>query len=337
VTTGLRLTLLGAIVLAALAAGCGKGSDSAAAPDSRFFAATSFWNAPIARDAAVDPQSDAYVAELQAQVAEYGVWINSHRFSTAIYTVPRGQAGLPVEIDRPSDMYTNATDAAALERRLAAVPIPPGARPAAGTDRHMVIWQPETDTMWELWQAYEVPRDRCPCTRPFLPGWHAAWGARIDRVSESDGVNPHPFGATASGLAIAGGLMRIDELRRGRIDHALALAIPRTAHHRIRPPATRTDGDDPRPIAIEEGTRLRLDPSFDLDSLELTPVARAMAEAAQRYGIVVRDRAGAVAFYAEDPGPTSGTPYADLFEGKQPSRVLVGFPWDRLQVLAVDR
>lgn len=306
------------------------------APVARLFAPTSWWNAALADDAPLDPRSPQLVAELRSQVGRDGAWINTAEFSAPIYTVDAGQPGVPVSIDRPHDMFTNDADAAVLERQLAAVPIPRRARPAPGTDGHLVVWQPATDTMWELWQAHEVPRDACRWHRDDARGWHASWGARIDRVSRNPGVNPHPFGATASGLPFAAGLMRLDELRVGRIDHALAMAIPATALGRMRAPANRTDGADPRPEAIPEGTRFRLDPTVDVDALALPPLARMMAVAAQRYGIIVRDRAGAVAFYGEQPLAATGDPYPALFGGQWPSRVLARFPWHRLQALAGD-
>src|SRR3954470_18604917 len=220
----------------------------AAAP-ARMFAPASFWNAPLPARAPVDPLSPVYVNDLVAQVRVYGAWINSRRFSTPIYTVGPRQHHVRIAIDKPSDMYTNDRDAAALERQLSAVPMPNNAQPAAGTDWHVVVWQPSRDRMWELWRAR------------FAGSWHAAWGARIDHVSQSRGVNRYPFGATASGLPVAGGLIRVRELQAGSIDHALALALPSTARGRVRTPANRTDGADPRPTAIPEGTIFRLDPA----------------------------------------------------------------------------
>jgi len=60
-----------------------------------------------------------------------------------------------------------------------------------------------------------------------------------------------------------------------------------------------------------------------------------IAEAAQRYGIVVRDRAAAVVLYAEDPAPLGANPYPALFDGSARD-VLRRFPWDRLQLLRMD-
>jgi len=64
-----------------------------------------------------------------------------------------------------------------------------------------------------------------------------------------------------------------------------------------------------------------------------------MAEAAQRYGIVVRDRAANVAFYAQDSTPTGMNPYTGAhgyFEGKSPHQLLASFPWSRLELLRME-
>jgi hypothetical protein len=59
-----------------------------------------------------------------------------------------------------------------------------------------------------------------------------------------------------------------------------------------------------------------------------------MALAAQRYGIVVRDRSGSVSFYGEDPGQYATNPYPTIFAGKTPAQLLANFPWAKLQVTA---
>jgi hypothetical protein len=64
-----------------------------------------------------------------------------------------------------------------------------------------------------------------------------------------------------------------------------------------------------------------------------------MAEAAQRYGIVVRDTAGNVTFYAQDPTPTGTNPYLGpkgYFEGTYPFKLLASFPWSHLQLLNME-
>jgi hypothetical protein len=321
-------TLLLALAALLPAAGCGEEKTE---PHPPFFAPSSVWNAPLG-NAPLSPDSAALARELGRQVTAHGPWINSAEFSVPVYTVPKAQAGTSVHIDTPSDMFTGIPDATRLAQSLEGIPIPPGARPAAGTDRHMLIWQPSTDTMWELWLAHRLG-DGIPSFDD-TPGWHASWGAKITGVSRASGVNTVPFGATASGLALAGGLITLDELEAGRIDHALALGIPDTKRGAFVAPATRTDGAYTGPHAIPEGTRFRLPADLDLDALDLPPVTRMAAEAAQRYGMIVRDRAGSVALYAEDPLPTSNAILKRLLDGQSPADALRRFPWDRLQVVA---
>ena len=64
-----------------------------------------------------------------------------------------------------------------------------------------------------------------------------------------------------------------------------------------------------------------------------------LAEAAQRYGIFVRDKASNVAFYGQDPIPTGTEPYTGphgYFEGKSPGQLLESFPWKYLQLLKME-
>jgi hypothetical protein len=147
------------------------------------------------------------------------------------------------------------------------------------------------------------------------------------------------WGATATSLPLIGGLMTIDEVRRGRIDHALALAIPQPKARELSWPAQRTDGSSYAADAIPEGARFRLDPALDLDSLRRPRLVRLMAEAAQRYGIVLRDKAGAVVFDGEGSTPPGSDPCrgsAGFFDGQYPNRLLERFPWDRLQAIQTD-
>ena len=123
----------------------------------------------------------------------------------------------------------------------------------------------------------------------------------------------------------------------GRADPARrARGRPHRPRARVRDPGdqARTCSRGPRsaataasmtPNAIPEGTRFRLDPSLDLNTIQMAPVVRMIAEAAQDYGIVLRDGAGSVTFYGEDPTPTGTNPYAGptgWFQGKSPATLM---------------
>jgi hypothetical protein len=297
------------------------------------FAPTSVWNAPLPRDAPIDPDSASlvtrFVREIRTEQAlGTGPWIQTTESSTPLYVVPADQRRVPVKLDiAPAEW--NAT----LRSALASIPIPAGARPAAGSDAHITIWQPARDRLWELWRA-----------RRAADGWHAMFGGAIEHVSKSPGYyrsdswpgGAPNWGATATSLPVVAGTILVSELESDRIDHALAMDIPNARAGEFAYPAQRTDGTG-GPELLPEGARLRLPASVDLDALGLPPVTRAIAAAAQRYGIVIRDRTHhATAFYAEDPAPLGRDPYGGpdgLFGGELPSALLADFPWQRLQVV----
>jgi hypothetical protein len=188
------------------------------------------------------------------------------------------------------------------------------------------------------------------------PGrWHAITGGKIDAASRSPGyfqdvVSPdgavrqrYFWGASATSLPLVGGLITRRDLALGRIDHALSIGLPNTspassiiAADMWAFPAQRSDGKSTLPTAIPEGTRMRLDPDLDLSSLGLSPFARMLAEAVQRYGMIVHGGSAATAIYGEDPSPYErlGEPsFYEAYLGPQPPRGYAeGFPWEHLQV-----
>jgi hypothetical protein len=296
----------------------------------RLFSPLSFWNAPVPNNAALDPRSPQLVAELLRQVdeeeqARHGPWIGTRNASTPIYRVSKDQPTIRVRLD--SHIPHSPREA------FRAVPLPRDARPAAGADGELTVWQPATDKLWEFFQLARRG-----------DSWHARWGGAIRHVSRSPGYYTRGswpgarayWGATATSLPVAGGVMTVAELRRGRIDHALALNIKRARAGVYSWPAQRTDGETPGEDAIPEGARFRLDPQLDVNGLHLPRLTLLLARAAQRYGMVVRDKSSTVAFYAEDPSRFPRDPYRRLFGPDYPGELnllLERFPWERLQLL----
>jgi hypothetical protein len=142
--------------------------------------------------------------------------------------------------------------------------------------------------------------------------------------------------SSASSLSIAGGLITLEDLELGQINHALEIGVPDVRAGVYASPAERTDGGSTSSLSLPEGAHLRLDPKLSLAAPHLPRLRPMIAEAAQRYGIVVRDTASHVTFYTQDPTPTGTNPYAGphgYFEGQTPSRLLASFPWSHLQVL----
>jgi hypothetical protein len=345
------LTATGAIVAALWVCGtaCGCGSDAAPTAEGasqprmlgsgertsfRFFAPRGFWNAPLPRDAPLDPRSTPIVKTFSAQIgreleAGNGPWINTTDYSVPVYLVGRDQPTVRVQL-------SSRFSAPALQSAWRRVPLPPNARPSRGSDRALVVWQPHSDRLWEFWRLARSAR-----------GWSAAWGGAMRNASSNPGAYgpgawpgaKRSWGSSASSLSIAGGLITFDDLRRGWINHALAIAIPNARAGAYAAPARRTDGTSQSPASLPEGAHLRLDPSLDLGALRLPRLTRMIAMAAQRYGIFVRDKSRVTQFFAQDPSPTGRNPYLEpggYFEAATPSQLLASFPWGHLQLLAMD-
>lgn len=250
--------------------------------------------------------------------------MNTYAYSTPVFTVPATQPVVTVKLDAGF-----STAMQALQQSWLAVPVPPSAQPASGSDEHMVIWQPSTDTMWEFWKMTHQ-----------VDGWHALWGGTIYHVSSNPGyyTSPEPtWGASATSLPLLGGLIRPSELAAGHIDHALAIGIPHAQARYFAWPAQRTDGSVYSSTAVPEGQRFRLDPRLDLGKIPMAPIVRMVAVAAQKYGIIVRDQAGAVTFYAEDTDAEGlRNPYygrSGYFQDQYIGNLLKSFPWTHLQAV----
>lgn len=300
----------------------------------RFFSPSSFWNTPVPADAQLDSNSAQIMTAFRRLVADEleegtGPAINTTEYSVPIYKVPADQPTVPVRLTSP---YA----ATALRSAWSTVPLPPGAQPAGGNDRHLVVWQPSTDRLWEFWELGNGAE-----------GPLASWGGAIQRVSANPGVyGPEAWpgatsnwGASASALSIAGGLVRFGDLEHGWINHALSMSIPDVRAGVYSSPAQRTDGRSSDPLSLPEGAHLRLDPNLDIGAMQLPRLVRMLAEAAQRFGIFVRDGAQNVAFQAQDPVTAGANPYLGpdgYFEGSYPRELLARFPWGHLQLLKME-
>lgn len=342
-----RLARVAALSLAVAIAGCNSSNDepreSPSSDPDRAAAGerapeepsggNSVWTRPVPDDAPLDPRSDRLVASLTA-VVERGsrtgrpAWIAINTCSTRIVTVPADQPPVRVTL-RDGGLEYKRTLQAAFEK----VPLPPEAQPSNCPDRTIVVVQPSRDRMWELWHA-----------RRDASGWQADWGGATQRASKNPGSygpqdwpgGQYNWGASGSSMTMIGGVMRLEEVRRGSIDHALTLALPNVAGGVWAWPAQRTDGTLAGPDAIPYGAHFRLDPSVDVDSLTAPAATKLIARAAQRYGLIVRERTNfAVELAAEAPPLDGANPWPGLL-GTTPDEILEAFPWQRLELLKMD-
>ena len=253
---------------------------------------------------------------------------NAHQYNVSFYTASPTTPRVNVKWE---DCQGKGYVPDGILEQFSQVPMPADALTSPGSDAGITIYSPSLDKVWEFWKAYKR-----------ADGWAACWGGRMDNVS----TTPNPyflngFGATATGMLNAGGAVSMADVAKGSIDHVIALNLYEPAMwNNFSWPAQRSDGFSSALGAIPEGTRLRLDPSINVDALQLHPVAKMIAKAAQKYGMVVVDKAGCVAIIAESPvgvqAKTGTDPWPSLLGGTPDYAVLQNFPWSKMQAMPRD-
>ena len=144
----------------------------------------------------------------------------------------------------------------------------------ASGDRHVIVVDRSTCRLYETWN-----------TRHTSSGWHAGSGATWLLTSNHlrrDGWTS----ADAAGLPILPGLLRLDEVRRGYVDHAIRFTTDVTDRRHIWP-ARHDAGSVSNRAFPPMGARFRLKASFRLHGYRAD--TRVVLRAMKRYGLVLAD------------------------------------------------
>lgn len=284
----------------------------------RPFSDASPWNTPIPEDAAIHPESAALIEALEASSTRWpGLLINIHPWSVPVY-----EAG-PAFVDVHARLSNEG------ENVTLRWPVPSEAQPAPEADGHLAIVDRIGARGFDFFQARPRPDG----------GWDCTLCASIDL--RGDGVRPpqgraDPWyaahGARACGFPLIAGLIREEELRAGRIEHALVIAYPGIRERVFVPPASTghpANGRISEDRGIPCGGRVQLDPSIDVGALDLSPAARTIARALQVYGAYVGDFSETINLYAD------GSPEARAgYEGMLTDDALRAIELRRLRVVA---
>jgi hypothetical protein len=188
-------------------------------------------------------------------------------------------------------------------------------------DGHLAVVDPGSNREWDMWQAQKNGSS-----------WSASAGAALDMSGNA--VAPSgTAGGDAANFPLLGGLVRPEEILQGHIDHALVFGMPAVSYRGHVCPATHNDGSTADPNALEEGARLRLDPSVDVNALPIPQWQKTIARALQTYGMYLRDQGGSLAIWAENPVARGYDAWAKVgLSGGSAS--LAGIPWDRMHVVS---
>ncbi|MCW3004714.1 MAG: hypothetical protein JWQ20_4012, partial [Conexibacter sp.] len=199
-----------------------------------------------------------------------------------------------------------------------AVRIPDGAAPTNGSDHHLVVL--DGDRELDMWVA-EQQSD-------------GSWlsGARATTSASGSGV-AGALAGNAAGFALAAGVIRPEEIRAGRIDHALVFTSPYVRNTFVAP-AVHGDGRQSDVNAMPMGTHIQLDPAADIS--RLARAQKIVAQALKDYGAYLVDSSGSLAIRGEASiGRASTGGPSDIWSPVGVTDTsMKTIPWNQMRVIA---
>lgn len=291
---------------------------AAPCPREHFFHPDSYWYQPVTNYTPYQhptiPQANSrnWITSLCQQMLvdpNTGAWLGGNNTAylalwagIPTYIAPAGYPRRPIQI---ASYNLNVPGAGALDTQLrAGVPAPVDLIPGAGADLAAIVYQPSTDTMWELFKLQK--------SNPANAYYDiAGWGGVVYGLSKFKGTYRDAFradgvqvggdrwGNTATSISLAGGLTDVAEVEAGEILHALPLITANAQHDPIPfvTPATRADGTKTSsPGYIPEGARIVFPPTADMSRARALgdPGWDKFCRAFTRYGLILMDKIGGV-------------------------------------------
>ena len=237
--------------------------------------------------------------DLGSTEAYYGIpWV----------VVPPGQTPVAISYGVDGEDYSDESDPGPF-------PIPPTAPieggspsepdPATG-DRHVLAVDQTDCTLYELYRSVRT-------TSPV--GFRVASSARWNLLE--NGTRPAGWtSADAAGLAILPGLLKREEVARGRIDHALRVTFVRAARAWVAP--GNHFGSYQNDTYLPYGARLRLRATYS--EAGYSADARVLIRALKRYGLMFADQ-GSNGYITGTSHPDFASLIAEINQGSTAPRI----------------
>lgn len=251
------------------------------APGCPMFPANNVWNTNISK-LPVDEHSAAWLASMDSSTTylhpDFGPNAGGYPFGIPFTVVSSSQPLVKINFQYASESdqgpYPFGPD----------TPIEGGAQ--AGGDRHAIMVNPSTCTLYELWDAHYSANGS-------MAGSGAVWHLRSNRLRPAGWTS-----ADAAGLPILPGLLDFAQVRAAvrtgkPIEHAIRFTAQVTQAAFLWP-ARHDASSDPSPDAPPMGARFRLRASFHVarfcqDSEPYCRDAKAILVEMKNYGLILAD------------------------------------------------
>lgn len=277
----------------------------------RPFSDASPWNTPIS-GLSVDGRSPGWMEKVRIRqgvretatsittfprVVNDGLYINTKRWTTPVVDEDGGVATTVVCRQLPPYCGDGA--------KVTSLLIPPSTDPLPQYDGWFTVLNRAQGVAYDLWRARRGGENGDVISYQFMRKWD---------LNGPGYQQPNTVSARGSGLPLFAGLILPEEIKAGRIDHALAISLPGPATRKYLQPASSTDGVGSAD-SLPEGARIRLKSSIQMKfnacprkikattrcftSRTSRRAAQAIFTALKRYGAIVVDRSAVPTLYGK--------------------------------------
>lgn len=260
----------------------------------RPFSNNSPWNQKITADAQTDPQSKQLIDSLSLG----GLYINIKDWSVPSYFIDSDTVPKVNVINSRPGVYGKGF---AEPNRIPVLPWFIASPPVGEfSDNHLCIIDTNKMIEWDMWAARKN-KDSIWTTGLGSVTDLRSTGVEIPWFEQEREFDSHR--SRAGGFPLIAGLIRPDEIKAGKIEHALVFAYQRGKSEFFIPPASTAQAtfmEMNNRYGIPMGGRIQLDPSINVDTLKLSEPCKIIARALQEYGAFNGDYAGAFVIYLDN-------------------------------------
>jgi hypothetical protein len=184
--------------------------------------------------------------------------------------------GIPWQIVSPSQPLVHIKFTYASQSDPGPYPLSGSTPIENGSDRHAIMVNPSSCTLYELWDTYYNPGGKSTA------GSGAIWNLKSNALRPAGWTS-----ADAAGLPILPGLVNYDEVSSGSMDHAIRFTAQCTQQAYIWPARHEAgqDNDDCPPM----GARFRLSGSFTLPESECAAMCQTVITTMKTYRLILAD------------------------------------------------
>ena len=232
------------------------------------FPADDVWNTPIT-GLPVNAHSSTWLASMDSSATllhpDYGPSGD-----------PKSPYGIPWQVVSPSQPLVPVTFDYADQSDKGPYPLSATTLIEGGSDRHALMVNPSTCTLYELFDTYYHPGGKSTA------GSGAIWHLRSDALRPAGWTS-----ADAAGLPILPGLVNYNEVSSGAMHHAIRFTVQCTQQSYLWP--ARHEAGQNNSKCPPMGARFRLNAGFNLPSSECSKMCQTVVTTMKTYGLILAD------------------------------------------------